>query len=240
MLTPRLLALPARLAQQGPLAFARFKEIGLVGLGNAVQCAGLALAGQLQEAVAPAKRRAPSHVQLLGHLGNAQTLIERLRIRQPFAAQVQFAQRRARQRVEGARAATAQKALQASGKAVLDEVRAAAMGAAARRLRFDGFNGGLSRLQRSQLGLQHPALAPAQLGNGLHQSMEFGLLHVQLPYVGRRLCAMHYSWGLSGWNKDPIHTFREKSQHLSTQWLNIRRDHWLSCADESTTSVNSV
>ncbi len=22
---------------------------------------------------------------------------------------------------------------------------------------------------------------------------------------------MHYSWGLSGWNKDLIHTFREKS-----------------------------
>lgn len=23
---------------------------------------------------------------------------------------------------------------------------------------------------------------------------------------------MHYSWRLPGWNKDPIHTFREKSQ----------------------------
>ena len=134
--------------------------------------------------------------------GNAQALIERLRIRQPFAPQVQFAQRRARQRVEGARAATAQKALQASGEAVLDEVRAAAMGAVARRLRLNGLDGGFSRLQRGQMGLQRPTLAPAQLGNGMHQSMEFGSLHVRLPYVGRRLCAMYYSWGLSGWNKD--------------------------------------
>ena len=31
--------------------------------------------------------------------------------------------------------------------------------------------------------------------------MEFGSLHVRLPYVGRRLCAKYYSWGLSGWNK---------------------------------------
>ena len=84
-------------------------------------------------------------------LSNSQALVERLGVRQPFVPQVQFAQRRACQRVEGASAATAQKALQTSGKAVLDEVRSAAMGAAARRLRFDGLDGGLSRLQRGQL-----------------------------------------------------------------------------------------
>ena len=178
-----LAATPACLARQRPLAFARFEEVGLVRLGNAVQRAGLPLTGQLQEAVAPAKRGAPGDVQLLGHLGDAQALIERLRIRQPFAPQVQFAQRRARQRVEGARAATAQKALQASGEAILDEVRAAAMGAVARRLRLNGLDGGFSRLQRGQMGLQRPTLAPAQLGNGMHQSMEFGSLHVRLPYV---------------------------------------------------------
>ena len=178
-----LAATPACLARQRPLAFARFEEVGLVRLGNAVQRAGLPLTGQLQEAVAPAKRSAPGYVQLLGHLGNAQALVDRLGVRQPFAPQVQLAQRRACQRVEGASAATAQKALQASGEAVLDEVRAAAVGAVVRRLRLAGFDGGLSRLQRGQLGLQHPALAPAQPGNGLHQLMKFGSLHVRLPYV---------------------------------------------------------
>jgi len=67
-----LAAAPARLAQQCTLAFARFEEVGLIGLGNAAQCAGLALTGQLQEAVTPAKRRAPGHLQPLGHPGNAQ------------------------------------------------------------------------------------------------------------------------------------------------------------------------
>ena len=113
--------------------------------------AGLALTGQLQEAVTPAKRRAPGHIQPLGHPGNAQALAERLGVRQPFAPLMQPTQRRARQRVEGASAATAQKALQAAGKAVLDDVGGAAMGAEPGRLRFDGFDGGLARLQRGQL-----------------------------------------------------------------------------------------
>ena len=113
--------------------------------------AGLALTGQLQEAVTPAERRAPGHLQPLGHPGNAQALAERLGVRQPFAPLMQPTQRRARQRVEGASAATAQKALQAAGKAVLDDVGGAAMGAEPGRLRFDGFDGGLARLQRGQL-----------------------------------------------------------------------------------------
>ncbi|WP_304350030.1 hypothetical protein [Comamonas testosteroni] len=148
-LTPRWLALPPR-----PSAWR-----------SSARWPGADWAGP--EGVAPAKRRAPGHLQPLGHPRDAQALAERLGVCQPFARLMQAAQRRARQRVEGACAATAQKALQASGKAPLDDVGGAAMGVEPGRLRLDGFNGGLARLQRGQLGLQSPALVPAQLGNGL-------------------------------------------------------------------------